>query len=213
MHSPVDEVISIDEAARIYSSALHPKSFVSLDQADHLLSRSHDSEYAGLLLAAWASRYIDNPLPVIAEADFERGAVVVTSNAENGLAVAINANGHPLLGDEPASVGGTDRGPTPYDLLSAALASCTAMTLMMYARHKKLALERVEVQVRHDKVHAEDCVDCDKRESRIDQLERRIHLWGELDTAKRQRLLEIADRCPVHKTLHGEIRVVSPSEH
>ncbi len=212
MHSPVDEVTSIDEATRIYTSALHPKSFVSLDDADHMLSKRQDSEYAGLILAAWASRYIDNPLPAIDEADFEPGAVVVTSQAKNGLTVSINANGHQLLGDEPASVGGADRGPTPYDLLSAALASCTAMTLMMYARHKKLPLEHVEVQVRHNKVHAEDCADCDKRESKIDQLERRIRLQGELDTAQKQRLLEIADRCPVHKTLHSEIRVISSSE-
>jgi len=209
MHSPLDEIVSIDEATRIYTSALHPKSFVSLDDADHLLSKERDSRYAGQLLAAWASRYIGSAVAPIPLAPFESDAVVVNGQTENGFRVSINADGHLLAGDEPASLGGKDSGPTPYDYLSAALASCTVMTLNMYARHKKIELTSAEVSVRHGKIHARDCEECETREGKIDQFDRIIRLEGDLSDEQRQRLLEIADRCPVHKTLHQEVAIKS----
>ncbi|MEJ8569105.1 bifunctional alpha/beta hydrolase/OsmC family protein [Elongatibacter sediminis] len=209
MHSPVDEVVSIDEAARIYTSARHPKSFISLDGADHLLSDERDSRFAGAVLASWAARYMERDAPAIPEAHYAGGETVVVGRAEHGFRVSINADGHRMRGDEPESVGGAESGPTPYDLLSAALASCTVMTVNMYARHKGLPLESVEVRVRHGKIHAKDCTDCETRKGKIDRFERVLNLTGDLDADQRQRLLEIADRCPVHRTLHGEVRIES----
>lgn len=209
MHSPVDELVSVDEAARIYASALHPKSFISLDDADHLLSRDADSRYAGHVLAAWASRFIHDEDYDFEPAAFKTGHVVVTGKPEDIFQVSINADGHPLRGDEPEEYGGTDLGPSPYDLLSAALGSCTVMTLNMYARRKRLRLESVRVDVQHGKIHAEDCADCGSRTGKVDRFSRLIHLKGDLSEEQRQRLLDIADRCPVHLTLHGEIDIVS----
>jgi putative redox protein len=208
MHSPVDELVPVSEAARIYTSALHPKSFVSLDDADHLLSKERDSRYAGQVLAAWASRYME-PLPVIPDARFMAGEVLVSGRSADQFQVSINANGHPLKGDEPEDYGGLDSGPSPYDLLSAALGACTVMTINMYARHKKLSLESVEVSTSHGKIHATDCVACESKEGKIDRFKRTIRLTGDLTNEQRQRLLEIADRCPVHKTLHGEVEIVN----
>lgn len=209
MHSPVDKIVPIEEAARIYSSALHPKSFVSLDDADHLLSRERDSRYAGSVLAAWAARYVEAAPVPLAAAPFRSGRVVAAGRTKDMFRVAINANGHPLQGDEPQSQGGNDSGPSPYDYLSAALASCTAMTLNMYARHKKLPLESVQVSVRHSKIHVQDCAECETPSAKIDRFEREIVLQGDLTDEQRQRLLAIADRCPVHKTLHEEVSIVT----
>lgn len=207
LHSPVDEIVSIDEATRIYTSALHPKSFVSLDDADHLLSRERDARYAARVLAAWASRYLGTAEADLPDAHYQQGAAVVVGRLEDDFRVAINANGHRMSGDEPAAQGGAGTGPNPYDLLSAALASCTVMTLNVYARHKQLPLQSVEARVQHGKVHARDCEGCETREGKIDRFERRLWLDGDLDDAQRQRLLEIADKCPVHRTLHSEIRI------
>jgi uncharacterized OsmC-like protein/alpha/beta superfamily hydrolase len=209
MHSPVDEVVSVAEAASIYGSALHPKSFISLDNADHLLSRAADSRYAGHVLAAWASRFIHDPDEELEPAIYHTGHVVVSGRPEDIFRVSINADGHRFKGDEPEKYGGTDSGPSPYDLLSAALASCTVMTLNMYARRKRLPLESVRVDVQHGKIHAKDCLDCSSEDGKIDRFERAIYLQGDLSEEERQRLLEIADRCPVHRTLHGEIAVSS----
>jgi putative redox protein len=209
MHSPVDEVVPVAEAANIYRSALHPKSFVSLDDADHLLVRAADSRYAGHVLAAWASRFIHDPDDEIEPAIYHTGHVVVSGRPEDIFRVSINADGHRFEGDEPEKYGGTDSGPSPYDLLSAALASCTAMTLNMYARRKRLPLESVRVDVQHGKIHARDCADCASDDGKIDRFIRIIHLQGELGPEQRRRLLEIADRCPVHRTLHSEIDIRS----
>lgn len=209
MHSPVDELVSIDEAASIYRAARHPKSFISLDDADHLLSRPRDSRYAGHVLAAWASRFLQEPDEAVDPAVHHTGHVVVSGKPGDIFRVAINADGHRLLGDEPEKYGGTDRGPSPYDLLSAALASCTVMTLNMYARRKRLSLESVRVDVAHGKIHAEDCEHCDDNGGKIDRFERTIHLEGDLEEGQRKRLLEIADRCPVHRTLHSKIDIKS----
>ncbi len=202
MHAPRDTIVSIEHASQLFIAAKHPKSFVSLDDADHLLSRAADAAYAAGVIAAWADRY----LPAAAPAP---SSGVSARTAAQGFRTPIQAGRHRLLADEPATAGGEDAGPSPYDLLSAALAACTSMTLQMYARHKGLALTEVGVQVEHAKIHAEDCEHCATRSGRIDRFERSIRLQGELSDAQRQRLLEIADRCPVHRTLHGEVDVLT----
>ena len=208
MHAPLDEQVSIDNASQIFVSAKHPKSFVSLDGADHLLSRSEDARYAGQVLAAWASRYVNGPTESQPDPAAQPHGAVARTGSQNFLTNVI-ASGHPLLVDEPADLGGSDAGPSPYDLLSAALASCTSLTLQMYARHKKLALAEATVRVSHSKIHARDCEHCESIDGRIDRFERIIELRGDLDEPVRQRMLEIANRCPVHRTLEGEVDVVT----
>lgn len=209
MHSPIDELVGIDQAAMIYTQAKHPKSFVSLDNADHLLTKDRDSLYAAKVLATWASRYVGSTDKVVAPARFVKDASVASGKKEDGFLIGINSNGHRFIGDEPQSSGGTNMGPTPYDLLGSALASCTTMTLNFFARRENLPLEHVEVTVKHDQIHAKDCSDCNKQEGKIDRFSRRIVLQGDLDDEQRALLLKIADRCPVHKTLENEIRIVS----
>jgi putative redox protein len=206
MHAPLDEIVEIDNASSLFAAAKHPKSFVSLDDADHLLTRETDARYAGQVLAAWATRYLPQaPADELVAADGE----VVARTSGNGFRTEVRAGDHALIADEPASVGGTELGPTPYDLLAAALATCTSMTLRMYANHKQLDLESATVRVEHDKIHAKDCEDCESGSGKIDEFRRRIELQGELSEEQRQRMLEIADRCPVHRTLHGEVKVRS----
>lgn len=207
MHAPLDNIVEIDNAAELFVAAKHPKSFVSLDSADHLLTNDDDSRYAGQVLAAWASRYLPHadhgePFRVAA-------GEVVARTYTDGFKTDVRAGRHTLVADEPRSVGGTNAGPSPYDLLSAALATCTSMTLHMYAAHKKLDLESVTVRVKHGKIHAVDCEDCESDSGRIDEFQRSIALQGSLSEAQRQRVLEIADRCPVHRTLEGEIKIRS----
>ena len=205
MHAPLDEIVEIDNASELFRAAKHPKSFVSLDKADHLLSRSEDSRYAGEILSAWAKRYLPNDV----ESSGLRAASgeVVARTGVGGFATEVRAGKHAFLADEPVSVGGTDKGPTPYDLLAAALATCTTMTLRMYAAHKKLDLESATVRVSHGRVHADDCVDCEQQDGQIHEFNRELLLEGDLTEAQQARMLEIADRCPVHKTLHSEIKV------
>ena len=207
MHAPLDNIVEIDNASELYRAAKHPKSFISLDKADHLLSRAEDSRYVGHVLAAWASRYL--PATEIGESLSAANDTVVARTLSNGFRTDIRAGSHVLVADEPLSVGGSNSGPTPYDFLSAALAACTSMTLQMYARHKQLQLESATVSVVHDKVHAEDCEDCESGSGKIDEFRRTIALVGELTDEQRARMLEIADRCPVHRTLHGETKVRS----
>ena len=205
-HGPRDTTVGIDHAARIFLAAKHPKSFVSLDDADHLLTRRADARYVGAVLAAWASRYLPQS-PVDAAAAITDGTVRVRETGAGKFQQEITVGPHRWLTDEPVSAGGQDSGPTPYDLLVAALGACTAMTLRLYADAKKLPLERVGVELRHEKIHAADCTECETREGKIDRIDRVLELEGPLDAAARQRLLEIADKCPVHRTLHGEVRV------
>jgi putative redox protein len=209
MHSPVDEVVSIDQAALIYSQAKHPKSFISLDDADHLMTHDGDSIYAARMLAAWACRYIDSEGDEQEAPGRVDGAAVVRGNTRDGMLVSVNANGHRFIADEPPALGGSGLGPTPYDLLGAALASCTVMTLNYFARREKLPLEQVEVSVSHDRIHADDCLTCEKTSGKIDRFNRDVSVRGDLDEEQRQLLLKIADRCPVHKTLENEITVVN----
>ena len=208
MHSPVDTVVGIDNASAIFRNAKHPKSFVSLDRADHLLSRAEDSRYAAGVIANWARKYI----PATSE---ESGAArpgdnrVVVRTGATGFRTEVLANGHPLIADEPIAVGGTNTGPSPYELLAAALGACTSMTLRMYADRKGWPLDAVEVRLEHEKIHCADCAEVHRGQPKIDHISRELVLEGPLDEAQRQRLIEIADRCPVHRTLHSEIGVTT----
>jgi putative redox protein len=215
-HAPRDRIVGIENAAAIFQAAKHPKSFVSLDDADHLLTRRADAVYVADVLAAWATRYIgraDERRPEAAEP--AAGTVIVGergADAARGisrLAQEILVGRHRLAADEPLAAGGSDLGPNPYDLLLAALGACTSMTLRLYADHKNWPLERVSVRLAHAKIHAADCADCETREGKIDRIEREIALAGPLDAAQRERLLEIAEKCPVHRTLHSEIKIAS----
>ena len=201
LHSPRDRVVDIDNAAKIFLAAKHPKSFVSLDDADHLLSRAEDAAYAAEVIAAWASRFLQQKKEAVVP------GVRVVEAGEGRFAQDIYAGRHRLRADEPVAVGGADSGPSPYDLLLAALGACTAMTLRLYAAHKNLPLEHVSVSLRHEKIHAADCAECETREGRIDRIERVVSVAGPLDESQRQKLLEIADKCPVHRTLHGEVSI------
>ena len=205
MHSPRDETVAIDNATRLFQAARHPKSFVSLDPADHLLIRREDAVYAGHVIAAWAERFLRRtgsaaPAPVA-------GRIVVRETREGKLTQLVSAGRHVFRADEPMSAGGLDSGPSPYDLLLAAVGACTSMTVRLYADLKGWALERVEIELKHDKIHAADCADCETREGRIDRIERVIRLEGALDAAQRAKLLEIANKCPVHRTLHSEVTI------
>jgi len=201
-HSPIDQTVGIDNAARIFKAAKHPKSFVSLDDADHLLTDPADAEYVGTVLGAWARKYVD----VETEPTRTEDGQVVTSTQEDYRTEIVTGR-HALVADEPEDVGGDDAGPTPYDYLLAALGSCTGMTLRMYADRKDWPLEEAVVRLSHEKVHAEDCEHCETKEGKVDRIKRHIHIRGDLEPPQRERLLEIANKCPVHRTLHSEIDV------
>ncbi len=207
-HSPVDEIVDIDHARRIYAAAEHPKSFVTLADADHLLTRPEDSRYVASVLAAWAARYIET-VDDSREDALEPGVVRVGETGAGKFQVRIENGRHVLVGDEPLKVGGDDTGPSPYEYLLASLGSCTVMTLRMYATHKGLPVSRIACELRHGRMHAKDCEECETKTGRIDRIERRLVIEGELDEAQRARMLEIADRCPVHRTLEGEIVVAT----
>ena len=212
-HSPIDTIVDISEAAKIYQSAMHPKSFVSLDNADHLLSDRNDSEYVADTLAAWARRYL-NTEPTAAEQairtapELKPGIVRVTELDKLFLRGMFTEN-HQLRADEPLSFGGSDLGPSPYDLLLMSLGACTSMTLRMYANRKKWPLDDVVIDLQHEKIHAKDCVDCDQSKRLIDRINRRIELKGDLSDEQRERLMEIADRCPVHRTMENHPVITS----
>jgi putative redox protein len=205
MHAPGDAIVGIDNASAIFTAAKHPKSFVSLDDADHLLTREPDARYAAQVLAAWVGRY----LPERSAQSVPPGVVRVTERRLGKFTTMIQTAEHTIYADEPVSAGGNATGLTPYELLQAALGACTVMTLRLYAEHKQLPLERARVDIEHDKIHAADCADCETREGRIDFIRRRLTLEGELTDAQRAKMVEIADKCPVHRTLHGEVRVVT----
>ena len=207
-HSPVDLIVGVENAALIFKAARHPKSFISLDHADHLLSDTSDSEYVGSVLAAWAGKYIGAPQPDRKHLDLTDNQVVARLEGA-GYRTEMLANGFPLIADEPVAVGGTNAGPTPYDYVVAGLGACTAMTLRMYADRKGWPLEAVEVRLNHEKIHARDCEDCEQKAGKIDQISRELVLTGPLDEEQRQRIMQIANRCPVHRTLEGEVKILT----
>ena len=206
-HAPLDDTVGIENAGLIFQAAKHPKSFISLDGANHLLTSKADAIYVATVLAAWASRYLDQGPETPAEPQPPQGWLRVSETGDGTFGNRVRVRHHDLLADEPITVGGKDKGLSPYDFLLAGLGACTAMTLRLYAQRKGLPLERVSVSLRHDKIHARDCADCETREGRVDRIERAIALQGGLSEAQRQSLMAIADKCPVHRTLHSEVRI------
>lgn len=206
MHSPQDATVEIKNAENIYLAAHHPKSFVSLDGADHLLSRRSDSIYAGSVIASWAQRYMEIPEN---SNPTTRHQVVAVLDQEDGFTTQLKLGDHYLTADEPVEVGGSNFGPNPYEYVSAGLAACTAMTVHMYTRRKGWPLERIEVHIDYGKEHHADCEVCDTADEKIDTFRRKINLVGDLDEKQIERILQIADKCPVHKTLHSPSRVLT----
>ena len=205
LHSPTDELVGIENASALFGAAKHPKSFVSLEGADHLLLDETDARFAASIIASWAHRYMpldeDWPMP-------DEGVVVRTGHGKFGTEV--HTATHRFVADEPRSIGGDDSGPTPYDLLLGALGTCTAMTMTMYADRKKWPLEGVSIHLTHDRDHAKDCDHCADPKTKVQSIERAITLTGDgLGEEQRARLMEIADMCPVHRTLEGELHVHS----
>ncbi|MDH3500761.1 MAG: bifunctional alpha/beta hydrolase/OsmC family protein [Acidimicrobiia bacterium] len=209
LHSPTDNVVGVENAAELFTAARHPKSFVSLTGADHLLTDDADAAYAGSVIAAWSTRYLDIDQAAAKAPDLsvDDPESVVTVRTDDGFRTNVIANGFPFIADEPLDVGGANLGPTPYDYLLVALGSCTSMTLRMYADRKRWPLESVTVRLSHRKVHAKDGEQVESGTGMVDHIERAVDLAGDLDGDQRARLLEIADRCPVHRTLHGRVVV------
>lgn len=210
LHAPLDQTVGIENATKIFQAAKHPKSFVSLDDADHLLTRESDSEFAAEMISAWASRLLPKDQPQ-GEEPIEHVSVKETRDSK--FQNTVQAGKHRLFADEPASVGGTDTGPSPYDFLSAALGACTSMTLRMYAEFKKLDLGAVTVDVSHEKVHYKDCQECTEDEmsqsGKIDRFERRISIEGDVSPEIADKVEEIANKCPVHRTLEKNSKVIT----
>jgi putative redox protein len=209
MHSPTDDTVGIDNATHIFVAAKHPKSFVSLAGADHLLSQRRDSVYVADVIAAWAERYVETAATEAADSGMEPRQVVVQETRAGKFQQAVTTGPHHLTADEPLAAGGQDTGPGPYDFLLTGLGACTSMTMRLYADRKSLPLDRVTVTLKHSKIYAKDCEECETREGMLDQIERQISIEGALDEEQRKKLMEIADKCPVHRTLHSEIRIVT----
>lgn len=206
LHSPQDTIVGIRNAETLYRSARHPKSFVSLDGADHLLSRPEDAAYAGRVIAGWASRYLPAPAAETLQSEHQ---VVASLDADAGFTTEMKVGNHLITADEPEKFGGNAFGPSPYELLSAGLAACTVMTLQMYARRKEWDLQNAEVHITYSKDHAVDSRDCQEEGTKIDTFRRKIRLTGQLDAKQCKRLMEIADKCPVHKTLHSPTQILT----
>jgi putative redox protein len=206
LHAPGDDIVGIDNASHIFLAAKHPKSFVSLADADHLLSNPRDAAYVADVIAAWAGRYLDMEAAPETAATEPR-TVVVTETRAGKFQQIIRAGRNSLIADEPVNAGGLDSGPNPYDLLLASLGACTSMTLRLYADRKQLPLERVSVKLAHSRIHAEDCETCETKEGMIDRIDKEITVEGPLDDDARTRLLEIAEKCPVNRTLKSEIDI------
>jgi putative redox protein len=203
LHSPQDKIVGINNATEIYKALKHPRSFISLDGADHLLSNQEDSFYAGNVIASWAMRYLETEEKQKPQTDKQALARL----AGEEFTTEIVTGNHSLLADEPREAGGNDLGPSPYDLVSSGLAACTAMTIRMYANRKKWKLSEVRVHVEHKREHSDDCDTCETSNSRIDKFYRDIELEGDLDDSQKNRMLEIANKCPVHRTLQSDILI------
>lgn len=209
-HAPTDDYVSIDNATKIFVAAKHPKSFISLAGADHLLTKREDALYVADMIATWAVRYLDAPRATeISSAPQLPDGVVVRETRASLLQQEILVGKHRLLADEPESAGGQDTGPGPYDFLLASLGACTSMTMRLYADRKSIPLERTTVMLKHSRIYAKDCETCETEEGMISRIERTIAMEGNLDAEQHKRLMEIADKCPVHRTLTSEIDIVT----
>lgn len=209
-HSPTDDTVGINNATHLFVAAKHPKSFISLPGADHLLSQKRDAVYVADMIAAWATRYLDATAPAeAASANPPAGVVVVSETGAGKLQNVIAAGRHRVLADEPLDVGGMDSGPGPYDFLLGALGACTSMTMRLYAERKSIPLTRTTVTLKHSRIHAQDCEECETKEGMISKIDRTIAMEGNLDAEQRKKLMEIADKCPVHRTLTSEIKIVT----
>jgi putative redox protein len=206
-HAPTDDTVGIDNASAIFLAAKHPKSFISLDGADHLISKASDAVYVARVIASWADRYLDMAVDARMPADTPAGTVLVRETRRGKFQQKVILGDHRLLADEPVKDGGLDSGPGPYDLLLAALGACTSMTIRLYADLKQIPLRRTEVRLRHNKIYAADCAECETKEGKIDRIDRMIAFEGDLTAEQRKRLLEIADKCPVHRTLKSEVDI------
>ncbi len=209
MHSPTDDTVGIENASRIYNAAKHPKSFISLDNADHLLTKAEDAAYVAATIHSWASRYLPHKEDKTQKWE---GHVAVSETGASKFQNWVQAGPHGFMADEPKSYGGTETGPTPYNLLAAALGACTSMTLRNYASLKDIDVGRIKVEVEYSNIHSEDCENCQETQTgKIDQFERRIEIQGDVDEAVKKRMLQIADRCPVHKTLENNAHIITRS--
>lgn len=206
LHAPQDRIVTIDNAEKIYLAARHPKSFISLDGADHLLTKKEDGHYAGEVIASWVGRYLDKPRENLLRSNSQ---VAVRLNAADAFTSEVKSGKHHFVADEPESVGGNDFGPSPYELVSSGLGACTVMTLHMYAKRKKWDLQEVTIHIDHHKDYAETLVADEQKPQKIDVFNKYITLVGDLDDAQKARLLAIADKCPVHRTLHSEVAVIT----
>ncbi len=204
LHSPQDSIVSIENAAELYQAAHHPKSFISLEGADHLLSNEKDASYAGYVIGNWSKRYLE--IPEKKELSTQSHIVAYLGNEEK-FTTQIKADNHRLIADEPKRFGGNDFGASPYQLIASGLAACTVMTLRLYAERKKWDLREVYCHIRHEKTHLEDCGNCENPKSKIDKFTRELKMIGDLDDKQKQRLSEIADKCPVHRTLESSVRI------
>jgi uncharacterized OsmC-like protein/alpha-beta hydrolase superfamily lysophospholipase len=211
-HSPTDDTVGIDNASHIFTAAKHPKSFISLADADHLISRPSDAAYVARVISSWADRYLDMAVDARPTEDTAEGTVVVRETRRGRFQQEIVLGDHRLLADEPVKNGGLNTGPGPYDLLLAALGACTSMTVRLYADHKQIPLMRTQVRLHHEKIYATDCAECETKEGKIDHIERAITFEGDLTADQRKRLLEIADKCPVHRTLTSEVDIRTVEE-
>jgi putative redox protein len=207
LHAPTDDTVGIEHATRIFTAAKHPKSFISLAGADHLLRRAGDAAYAANVIAAWVERYLDVAANPQSTSDEDPGGVVVRETRRGKFQQEVIAGAHRFLADEPTTAGGMGSGPNPYDLLLAGLGACTSMTLRLYAERKQLPLKRTTVGLHHSKIHGADCAACETKEGMLDRIERWITLEGDLNSEQRARLMEIAEKCPVHRTLKSEIDI------
>lgn len=206
LHSPQDTTVGIKNAEEIYKAAHHAKSFVSLDGVDHLLSKKEDSNYVGQVIAGWASHYLNIPTD---EEIKSKSKVAASLNGDEKFTTHLKLGDHYFIADEPTSFGGNNFGPSPYEFLSAGLAACTVMTIQMYAKRKKWEVENVSCHINYSKDHAVDCEHCEEDSAKIDTFTREIKLTGNLSEEQKTRLLQIADKCPVHKTLHSETQIIT----
>lgn len=226
-HSPQDQIVGVEHAKNIYQAAYHSKSFISLDKADHLLSNKQDSQYVASVIASWAQRYLsflasdfevsslnskisrsDSKASSVSQTSLGNGQVLVESRGPKWTQ-DISTSEHKLVADEPEKVQGQNLGPNPYELLLSSLGACTSMTIQMYAQRKEWPVKKVRVWLSHEKKYVEDCQGCEDKKSKVDFIKRKIQLQGDLSEEQRQRLLEIADKCPVHRTLSSEIRITT----